>query len=112
MLSIVDRLELCYHSYDDDNSPERYEVDPAQWRELLRPFRNLTTLSVGDELVGELSHSLRLADEEPSPERLLPELRELRYVGGDRGSDAFAPFIHTRQTEGHSVDLVRDSRRD
>ena len=109
MLSVVERLELNYYLYDDDDGPpERYEVDPTQWRELLRPFRNLQTLSVDDELVGELSHSLRLADEEPSPERLLPELRELIYVGGDRGGDAFAPFIHARQTAGQSVDLVRD----
>jgi hypothetical protein len=109
MLSVVERLELSYYSYDDDDGPpEWYEVDPTQWRELLRPFRNLKTLSVDDELVGELSHSLRLADEESSPERLLPKLRELRYVGGDRGGDAFAPFIHTRQTAGQSVDLVRD----
>jgi hypothetical protein len=53
MLSVVKRLELSYYSYDDDDDdgpPERYEVDPTQWCELLRPFRNLKTLSVDEEL--------------------------------------------------------------
>ena len=30
MLSVVERLELNYYLYDDDDgSPERYEVDPT-----------------------------------------------------------------------------------
>jgi len=108
MVSVVELLELSYYSDDDDNPSKRYEVDPTQWCDLLRPFRNVKTLSVDDALVGKLSRPLRLADGNPSLERLLPELRELRYSGGDRVGDAFAPFIHARQTAGQSVDLVRD----
>lgn len=107
ILSVVELLELSFYS---DEPSERYnEVDPTQWCELLRPFRNVKTLSVDDALVGELSHSLRLVDGGASPERLFPELRELRYSGGDRVGDAFAPFIHARQAAGQHVDLVRDS---
>jgi len=110
MLSVVQLLELTYYSDGDGGPSELYnEVDPTQWCELLRLFRNAKTLSIDDALVGELSHSLRLADGEPSLERLLPELRELRYSGGDRVGEAFAPFIHARQTAGQHVDLVRDS---
>lgn len=110
ILSVVERLALKYYDYDDPWERHRdNDVDPMQWRELLRPFRNVKTLSVADTLVGELSGSLRLGDGESSLEWLLPELRELRYAGGDRADEAFAPFIHARQTAGRPIDLVRDS---
>jgi hypothetical protein len=109
ILSVVERLALKHY---DDDPWERHrdnDVDSMQWRELLRPFRNVKTLSVADTLVGELSESLRLSNGESSLEWLLPELRELRYAGGDRAGEAFAPFIHARQTVGRPIDLVRDS---
>ena len=112
MLSVVELLELSYYPDHDDDPSERFnEVDPTHWCELLRPFRNVKTLSVGDALAEELSISLRRASDrgEPSLERWLPKLRELRYSGGDRVGNGFAPFIHARQTTGQPVNLVRDS---
>jgi hypothetical protein len=114
ILSVVEHLALLYLYYKDDRGDPRElyhdnDVDPAQWRELLRPFQNVKTLSVADALVGDLSRSLRVSDREPSLGLLLPELRELRYSGGDRAGDALAPFILARQTAGQAIDLVLDS---
>ena len=109
ILSLVEHLALKYYNDDPWERHSDNDVDPTQWHELLRPFRNVKTLSVVDALVGELSGSLRLGEGESSLEWLLPELRELRYPGGDKAGDVFAPFVHARQTAGQPINLVRDS---
>jgi hypothetical protein len=80
----------------------------AQWRELLRPFSNVKTLSIPKDLIRELSFSLQSQDGE-SPVELLPELRELSYPASDDSDvgDAFAAFSNARHNVGHPFALVR-----
>jgi hypothetical protein len=78
------------------------KVTHTQWRELLRLFRNVETLHVQNELVGEVSRSLQSDDEEP-PLRLLPDPTELGYSGGNNARDAYTSFVVERQAEGHLV---------
>ena len=84
------------------------KVDRTKWRELLRPFSNVKTLHVDNELVKELSLILPPVDGELALE-LFPELQKLIYYG-DTG-DAFTPFIDARQNTGRPVTLVRSSPR-
>lgn len=84
------------------------EVDPTQWHELLKPFRNVKKLVVDNGLVGELSRSLLVGGIEQRPE-LLSALNELRIFGrGDYG-DGLMPFINARQVSGRPVRLVVES---
>ncbi|KAI9454083.1 hypothetical protein F5148DRAFT_1327377 [Russula earlei] len=108
ILSVVENLTL--HHYVEDTYPQPLDdVDPSQWRELLRIFHNVKTLSVADGLVGELSRSLQSGDEETSLE-LLPELQELRYSGKDAAADdAFSPFVRARHISGRPLALVHDA---
>ena len=82
--------------------------DRAQWRELLRPFSNVKTLSVPEDLIWELSFSLQ-SDDGESPMELLPELKELSYPASDDSDvgDAFAAFADARHNAGHPFALVR-----
>ncbi|KAF8468671.1 hypothetical protein DFH94DRAFT_856853 [Russula ochroleuca] len=96
------------------------EADRTQWRELLGSFVNVNTLSVGGELVGQLSHALQPGEGE-SPTELLPELHELHEPDrpeppdepGELSdsamgapSDVFSSFIDARQKAGHPVSLI------
>jgi hypothetical protein len=104
VLSVVEQLTLRHEQHH--RSSERHNVvDRTQWRELLRPFNNVKTLYVQNELVGKISCSLRSGVGQP-PEGLLPNLKELRYSGGSYALDAFAPFVDGRQAAGHSVNLI------
>jgi hypothetical protein len=94
-----------------NRSERRNELDRTrwrlQWRELLRPFNGVKALRVENELVGEISRSLRSEDGDMDmPMQLLPKLQEVRYFGGSRDDDAFTPFIKERKSEGHAVFLV------
>jgi len=101
----VEDLSLVY--WDSVKPSEwRYEAYRTQWRGLLTPFSKVKTLRVDHELIGMLSCSLQLEDEE-SPMGLLPELSELSYGGTDDVSDEFATFVDARQIAGHPVSLVR-----
>jgi hypothetical protein len=100
----VEQLTLSHVEYSQ--SPEWHnEIDPTQWRGILRPFGNLTTLRVQNSLAGRLSRSLQADDGEP-PVELLPNLKELGYSGDD-ARDAFIPFIDERQVAGHPVNLTK-----
>ena len=68
----------------------------TQWRELFRISRNVRTLLVDDELVGQLSRSLQSSEGELSTV-LLPELQELLYYSTDASHDAFSQFIEARK---------------
>ncbi|KAI0245641.1 hypothetical protein BJV78DRAFT_1287367 [Lactifluus subvellereus] len=104
VLSVVEYLVLT-HVEHDRSSEWHNEVDPTLWRQLLRPFSNLKTLHVQNELVGKLAGSLQPNDGEP-PLELLPNLEEVGYSGGDDARDALTPFIDERQAAGHPVNLT------
>jgi len=97
--------ELVLACEEGDSSPQgQNEADPALWRELLGPFRNVTTLHVQNKLIGKLSRSLQF-DEGELPQDLLPNLKELGYSGGLDARDALTPFINERQVAGRPVSL-------
>ena len=100
----VERLVLQHH-IRGESSEEHNEVDRAEWRKLLRPFSNVKTLRIQNELVKDLSHCLELEDGE-LPLELLPELRELEYFGSGDPGDAFTSFIETRRNAGRPITLV------
>ena len=101
--SAVERLSLLYEAHSQ--SPEEHnDVDPMEWRKLLRSFSNVKTLDVGYGLVEQVSRCLRLEDGE-LPLELLPELQELTYDGSGDAGVAFTPFINARQNAGRPVSL-------
>jgi hypothetical protein len=102
VLSVVEVLTLSYEVHSQ-SSEWHNQVDPTQWRELLRPFTNVKVLHLQIELVEGLSHSLYSEDEEMTLE-ILPNLEELNCSGGDVGG-AFTSFISKRQAAGHNVRL-------
>ncbi len=82
------------------------EVDrTTEWHKLLRLSSNVKTLSVEGGLVGELSRSLRL-DNEEHPLDLLRELQEVTYSGSGNVGDAVTSFIGAHQTAGLPVTMV------
>ena len=101
---VVEQLTL-EHEVHSQPSEEDNDVDRVEWRKLLRSFSNVKTLHVKDGLVDELSRCLRLEDGE-LPLELLPELRELTYIGNRDTRDAFTSFIDSRQNAGRPVALV------
>jgi hypothetical protein len=103
-LSAVEYLTLMY-SRSSISSEWHNEADRTQWRELLSPFTNVTTLTVPANLIGQLSRSLQSNDGE-APMVLLPELKVLSYPASDDTNDAFAAFIDARQNAGHPVAVV------
>jgi hypothetical protein len=105
MYFAVEQLTL-EHEEHSRSSEEHNEVDRAEWRKLLMPFRNVKTLRIGKGLVEELSHCLQLEDGEP-PLEVLPELQELTYSGSGDTGDAFTSFIDARQNVGRTVTVVR-----
>ena len=105
IFSAVEHLNLA-HSVHIRSSEEHNEVDRAEWRRLLRPFRNVKTLRIESGLVEDLFHSLQLEGGE-LPLELLPELQELSYFGSSVTGDGFISFIDARQNAGRPVKLVR-----
>ena len=102
--SAVEQLFLRYEVHSQSSE----EVDRMEWRNLLRPFSNVKTLLVGDELVEQLSRCLRPEDGEP-PLELLPKLQELAYFASPNTDDAFTLFIDARRNAGRPVTLVHPS---
>ncbi len=103
-LSAVEYLTLMYLR-SSISSEWHNEADRTQWRELLSPFTNVKTLTVPENLIGQLSRSLQSNDGE-APMVLLPKLKVLSYPASDDTNDAFAAFIDTRQNAGHPVAVV------
>jgi len=105
VFSAVEHLAFSYQTFWWSISHN--EVDPAQWHRLLRSFRNVKTLLVEDDLVGELSRCLE-SDDQDFVLKLLPELKELSYSSeGNLAGDEFDKFINARQVAGRPVTLVR-----
>ena len=107
VFSVVETLTLI-HGGHDRSSEWHNEIDCTQWRQLLRPFSNLKTLHVQNELLGKLARSLE-ADDGELPLELLPNLKEVGYSGDD-ARKALAPFIDERQAAGHPVNLTKVDR--
>jgi hypothetical protein len=104
LCSTVEHLTL---EYDGSlKSSEPHEDDLVQWRELIRSFNNVTTLSVFSGLVDEVSRSLIL-DGKPVLD-LLPKLQEivLPEKRDAKDGDAFASFLDALQVAGQPVPLV------
>ena len=104
MFTTVEHLTLEREEHSQ-SSEEHNEVDRAEWRKLLRSFRNVKTLLIEDGLVEELSRCLRLEDGE-NPLELLPELQELRCTRSDDADDTFTSFINARQNAGRPITLI------
>jgi len=88
--------------------PTYNEADRTQWRDVLRPFNNVTTFRVADGLIREISRSLNVRGGESTMD-LLPELKELicsANVDADDSFDTFAAFIEARQHAGRPVTLI------
>jgi len=81
------------------------QPDHTSWREVLGAFGNVKTLSMHNDLVGEVSRSLRLDGGESSVD-LLPELNKLECYGSGDTCDAFTPFIDARKNAGRPLILV------
>ena len=105
ILSVVNCLVL-QHRVHNESSEEHNEVDRAEWRKLLRPFRNVKTLRIQNGLVKDLSRCLGSEDGE-LPFGLLPELYELEYYESGNTGDVFSSFIDARRNAGRPVILVR-----
>jgi hypothetical protein len=102
VLAVVEQLKLYHVEYRDDSSSEWHnEVDPAQWRELLRPFSNVEMLRVQNEELGRCLHSAV----EEMPLDIMPNLQELRFTEGGNNDVAFRTFMKERQAAGHPVNL-------
>ena len=107
VFSAVEHLTLG-HEMHSQASEEHNDVERIEWRNLLRSFRNVKTLRVGDGLVEELSRCLRSEDGELPPQ-LLPELQELTHYGSRDTNDAFTSFIIARQNADRPVTLAGDT---
>ena len=105
VFSAVEHLTLV-HGVHRRSSEEHNKVDRTEWRELFRPFSNVKTLLVDDELIEELSQYLQLEDEE-LPLEVLPELQELAYSRRGKIGDAFTAFIDARRNAGRPITLFR-----
>jgi hypothetical protein len=105
MFSTVEHLSLG-HGVHSQSSEEHNEVERTEWRKLLRSFRNVKTLRIGNGLVEDLSCCLRLEDGE-DPLEVLPELQELTYSRSGNAGDAFTSFVDSRQNAARPVTLIQ-----
>src|SRR5258708_2889702 len=104
-ISVLEHLTLQYRRHSI-SSEWNNEADRAQWRELLGSFDKVNTLHMDDELVGQLSRSLRPSEGE-SPTELLSELQELSYSAESSLSDAFTPLVDARRNAGRPIAVIR-----
>ncbi|KAH9955681.1 hypothetical protein BC827DRAFT_1271479 [Russula dissimulans] len=104
-------MELSLYSWEHSLSSMLPNINlvlahPSYWRDVLRPFSNVKSLSVHSSLAREISRSFPVDDGESHME-LLPELNELRCYGRGDAGDAFTAFINARENAGHPITLVR-----
>ena len=81
------------------------EANSIYWGDLFRPFNNVKTLRLGDELVGPISHLLQGDDGESATE-LFPGLKVLECPASYGAENLFDGFIDTRTTAGFPVTVV------
>ena len=84
------------------------QADRTQWRELFRTFRNVKTLLLEEEFVGQVSRALQSSAGEP-PTELLPKLQKISYYPTDASCDAFAQFAEARQKAGRPISVINHS---
>ena len=101
IFSTVEDLAFEYEEIHEDF----HGFDRTEWRKLLRPFSNVKTLHIDEELVERVSHCLRPDDGE-NPLELLPALQELTFSGSCDIGDAFTSFIDARRNAGRPVTMV------
>jgi hypothetical protein len=76
-----------------------------QWREVLKSFNNVKTLSLSKAFLWELSLSLQVHDGE-SPMEVLPELKKLRCLASEDDLPyTFDIFLEARENAGFPVEL-------
>ena len=102
VFSGVEHLALEFRRYPV-SSAMNDDLDHTNWGELLRPFGNVKTLRLDDELVGPLSRSLQ---DEELPTELLPELKVLEYPTSQSPENLFSAFINARKNAGHHITIV------
>ena len=102
----MEHLDLKFYQRDQSSEWNR-EADRTQWREFLGLFRNVKTIFVADELVGQVSRALQPGEEEsPVDSEPLPELEKLSYSATSSSLNLFMPFIDSRQKAGRPVTVV------
>jgi hypothetical protein len=106
IFSSVEHLTLEFWR-NPESQETNNDVDPAQWRELLRPFSNVKIFRVNEDFRGQISRSLQVVDGVTQSE-LLPDLQELRFTVPRSDPNAFNAFIDARQNAGRPVTLVRN----
>ena len=104
VFSAVENLILT-HEEHSRSSEEHNEVDRIEWRELLRPFSDATSLWVDNGLVEGVSGCLESEDRE-LPLEVLPELRKIAYTGSGKNGDKFTSFIDARRNAGRPITLI------
>ncbi len=102
--SAVEHLTL-EHEIHSQSFEEHNDVDRTEWHKLFKPFINVKTLLIDDDLVKKLARCLQSEDGE-DPLELLPELQEVIYSGSGDTYDASTSFIDALQSSGHPVTLV------
>ncbi|KAH9961730.1 hypothetical protein BC827DRAFT_256218 [Russula dissimulans] len=107
VFSAVERLAFAYAYKRDSWSPGQNNVGRAQWRRLLRLFRNVKTLLVSNYFIVDLSYILE-PDNEEFFLQSLPELKELSYQLGFHGDEWFNKFVHARELAGRPVIVYYD----
>jgi hypothetical protein len=104
LFSEVDTLNLEIQDRMGHTSRRHVIIDPAQWRNLLKPFNSVKTLDIFEGLVRALDRILQPEDGVSSLE-LFPELKELSFPANDETDHSFAGFIRARQNAGRPVFL-------
>ena len=107
--STVEHLALELEEVYTPSYEGHSDVDPTEWRRLLRSFSNVKqvkTLLIAERLVEQVSRCLQLDGGEVTLD-LLPDLQELTYSGSGNAGDAFTSFIDARQNAGHLITLTR-----
>jgi hypothetical protein len=104
IFSAVEHLTL-QNEVHSQSSEEHDEVNPIEWRKILRSFRNVKTLRVEEELEEKIARCLRLEDG-VLPLGLLPELNELKYSRNSDSDNEFASFINARRNADRPITVV------
>jgi hypothetical protein len=99
VLSVVEKVTFSYQEHNR-SSEHHNNIDQSQWRELLRPFVNVKTIRIQDDVISNVFHSLPYDDVE-----LLPNLEEVEYSEESDARDTLTTFLNEQQVVDHPVSL-------